>query len=173
MIKETIRIVTDILTDDEHGVNAKLAALPLDVGEVIPVDIGTVVEETTNNYVAFGRLPEGVTYPVLCVSLYSSPDYDAELMNEEGQAEVELLIRYGSTSTNPAESIQDVYNTIRALCQSIRMLNANTTADSRTRNNVQLLRVTRLRQTVTFAPIEDATVTAGIIATAVVRDLTT
>jgi len=170
VLLEVNRILADWLDDATYGVNTKLALVPLDGTDVVPVDV-TVFDETRNDRAAMGRIPD--TLPAVVVSVqeveYSDPQQPH--VTNEVDARVTVLVRYGQREVVGETGLSDAYYTLRAVMMSLRELHTNEQAAARARGSVHLSYCDDIRQVPMTQETEDAWVTGAIRATYVVRDL--
>lgn len=137
---ETVRAITDWLNHATHGVNAKLATLPLDVGDTVPADILLIVDETRNAVVARDRFP--AERPCITVRMHAEWVLEGEVMTVERNTEergLPVLIRTMVSDALTATGFRDLYYYNRAIRQSLREFLKNDYAQShRTRNDVAI-----------------------------------
>ena len=170
MLLETNRILADWLADVTNGVNAKLPDVPLDGADLVPANV-TVVDETRNDDVALGRLPD--TLPCVAVSVqeieYADP-VQPHVTNEVS-ARVTVLVRYGQRTVDGSTGLSEASYTLRAVLMSLRELHTNEQAAARARGSVHLISCEDLRQVPLTQEIDDAWVTGAVRATYTIYDL--
>jgi len=169
---EAIRVLTNALTDGTTGVNARLAAVPLDAGDPIPPTLGLITDETRNSSAARGQLPElDAQFPCLLVGLHDAGNrLDAHQHQGVRDGTVHLLIRYAARQKDSKAGARDAYYTFRAVERCITAwLNGVDTA--RTMNSVVVWFGEAADIAPLWDPIGDNVMTGGMLLAFRVRDL--
>jgi hypothetical protein len=154
---EAVRCVTAWLKDVTYGVNAKLAALPLDGTDTRPTAIATIVDETDNANAAFGRF-DGLTLPALIVTCSGDPEHRDPEQSQTGErvdGYVTVQVRYAERKTASMTAIVDGTYVIRAVIASLRELHKNANVASRTRNSVRLVSCESISEQGSYEEVED------------------
>lgn len=170
MLFETVRAVADWMADPTYGINAILAAAPLEAGVARAAAV-TVSDDTRNAEVARGQIPD--TLPALLVTTtataitMTSPTvrpYPADML-------VELGIRYAAANVATEVAFNDTAQVLRAVTKSLGALWTTAAGEAaRLRNQVQLIELREIR-TELYQANDDARVTLGMIIPIRVRDL--
>lgn len=169
MILEVIRMVADALGHDEYGVNAKIAALPVDEGDSAPSTVVTIADETRNGDVARGRFPSG--RPCLTVMLHQSVELDPEKQQGIRDGEVDVVIRMVVEDVESENGNRDTYYVLRAVKQTIAAFMDNANVADRSRNDIQIKQVLGMQAVTQFQRVEDGIITAAIVLKLAVRDI--
>lgn len=178
MILEAVRIVADWLDSAQHGVNALLAAVPVDGTDsdvTVPPAV-TVLDSTRRSDVARGQMPS-VTSAELPALLVTPSDQSIDSQSPAAgllpsDSSVTVLIRYVTSTLDTAKAERDASQTLRAVSRSLRLL--FTTANSetaRTRASVQIVEPRDQRLTTLYESNDDTVVTGGVLVTYRARDL--
>ncbi|MFN2327032.1 MAG: hypothetical protein ABR551_14300 [Gemmatimonadales bacterium] len=170
MLLECNRILADWLASVTTGVNVKIPLVPLDGADTAPANV-TVVDETRNDDVALGRLPD--TLPCVAVSVQEIEYQDPVQphVTDQVTARVTVLIRYGQRVIDGSTGLTDASYTLRAVLMSLRELHTNEQAAARARGSVHLISCDDLRQVPLTQEVEDAWVTGALRATYTMYDL--
>lgn len=131
------------LQDGTYGVNAKLALMSaaglLDGSDTVPTDIVTFIEETSDERLARGRVPELASQlPCLAVLQSGEVVVPAVVKTTYFDADITIAIWYVARDKDSHDGRQDAMYTIRAIRQSLRELFKDTNSASRTRGKVQM-----------------------------------
>lgn len=169
MILETVRVISDALGHLTYGVNAQLASLDIDSGDIVPTNIVKIANETENFLVALGRAAE--PYPSLNVAL----DEDVELeqvLTSHRDGTVTVAIRVALSNDQAHNGMRDTYYYLRAVAKTLLDLGSNSNVADRTRNNVCVGVLEELTHRPLFKELGDTNglVTGQLIATYAVRD---
>jgi len=171
---EPVRILADWLEDATHGVNAKLATVPRDVGDAQPPAV-TVYDETRDDRIARGRVadPED-TLPAVYVTLRNAALLPESQVMDDGFFNADLLIRYVTRQSDASRAKQEAFYTLRAAAWSVRRLHRlDGSHASRTRNSVVLTRVLTVSYEPTLEEVEDALLVGTLIVPCEWRDFGT
>lgn len=136
-MNEPIRIVSTWLADATNGVNAVLAALTIDAGDVRPT-VTVITDATSNEDVARGSAPTILSgQGALSVSYDGSADSTPNSTGANNNGTCDLLVRYdGRHSSAAAAQIAAGY-VLRAAYISLNRLWKKDAA--RQRNGVELI----------------------------------
>jgi hypothetical protein len=175
MILETVRIITDWLTDTTYGINAVRLSVPKDTG-VTDFPAVTVLDSTRDGRVSRGGVPHlPVTmYPVLLVSPADQPVDQASpsVRPFPPDASVTVLIRYATRAIDTAAAECDASQTIKALWWQVAQLLLTSAGEAaRTRGQVQLYGITNMQAATLYESDADTIVTGGVLVTCRVRYL--
>lgn len=171
---EVIRMVADALADATIGVNAKLPGVPRDGGDAVPPNV-VIADATRDNWVARRAVALGdlnIVLPAIAVSIFRPAEVDGEIETTDRQGVFDVLLEYIVRKSNTKLATQHGAYTMRTVLCVLDWFNKNENAALRTRNNVALTVCTRRFIQPLWAEREDAVVTAAIVATYQVRDLT-
>lgn len=174
MFLETTRIITDWLNNGTYGVNAKLAALPKDVGDNPPA-VQLIVDETRNGVAARERIPvPGTAGPVITVHIARPAIVHTELADAYRDVpDLPVVIRYADTNQVASDvGTRNAMYTMRAVLQSINaLMGAPGDGGARERNQVAIANVKDEVQAVpVFQDVEDKVITGGLVFSFYVRD---
>lgn len=159
------RLIADRLASPTDGIAAFVALLTpvLDVGDVLPTQTVTVVDDTRHD--VFAGLPDDSTaYPLVRV-LTTSVDYqpirpsaaDQWVLEGTLSVAVQLLLREG----DEAQSAADGMYLLQAMRGALIALSQADATPDRTRPGVQLQPHATLRQGQVDAPVGDLLVSPG------------
>lgn len=170
MILEVVRAVADWLEHGTYGVQAKLAALTVDVGDSTPSGTLAVIDETRDDDAAIDRPPVA---PFLKVVAGEVRGFDGQSATYTHDAEIPLELTIQRKGTSPAALVRDLYYTTRATLQCVEALfdpsiPAAVTACSR--NGVQLQFITALSAARVAPALDDATGSAAVYLAVRCRD---
>lgn len=172
MLLEPIRIVADWLADATYGVNALRLTVPVDAGDSQPGAV-TIGDATRDGHVARGRLPDPVgTTNLIAVDATGGVTFDGGVLTTVRDGTVPVVVRIGTPNEATEDGTRDGLYLARVVVQSLKVLAEAGHVDDRTRNGVVLLDMPTLTMQPLFQPMEDQTVTAAVLATFKVRDLT-
>lgn len=144
---EAVRIVADWLADPTYGVSAKLAGVPRDGSDTVSATVG-IEDETRNDEVARGRVPDGSTTVVIGVGVSSHMEgvFDtSELRPIKRDHQIPLLLRMRYVGEDSSTAVRDLYYVWRAVSRSLEELRQGsaTAITARTRNSTFLEQVVR------------------------------
>lgn len=160
MIVEPLRTLADWLSREDHGVNANIAALPLDNGDERPPSVSRVLEPTRDPEAQPAHYP--LETPFLVVSAESPARWDGEVGQVHRDGQVDLTIRYVTRAGQPeTQELQGLY-TLRAVSRSIREWLRNEYVEARTLNGVCV----RSAQGMILGPIREESQETGAVASA-------
>lgn len=136
MMVECARCLVTWLSHGTYGVTALLAgaAVPRDVGDALPT-IASIVDEFSDKRAAVGRLPE--LLPALVVDVQAVSVVENQVVADQGDGQILARVRYGAASVDLSEAKQAGSYVMRAVAQSLRILNRQANEAARTRNNVR------------------------------------
>lgn len=169
-----VRIVADWLAGASDGVNACAALVPRFAGDPAPNQV-TVYDETRHDWVARSRLPhpdhKAVSYPaVLVQSLDASFTGDLPQPTPDGanlvNGEITLVIQLVQRDPNTEVAMTEAMYLLRAIRDSLILLNHGVHAASRTQCGVTLyppadgVRIGRIE-----SPLGDAVSTSAVVVT--------
>lgn len=173
MILETLRLLTNALTDGATGVNARLASVPLLNGDGTPPSLALIADETRNVSAAIGRLPDDETlYPCLLVG---QPDGGNTLdpMTKAGplrDATIQVVIRYGALDATAANAASDLFYTMRAVEQCASGWLNGTGGTALTASNVTVMYGTAMTHYAVWQPVGDKCLAGALTLSLYVRD---
>lgn len=166
---ETIRMVTDWLQDATDGVNAKIAAIPLDAGDSAPPGIALFADDTRDEVVALRQEPQ--KYPAIYVTEDAPWTMEGEVATDIRRAtELTLAIRYIVRVHDKFSGRRDTYYTLRAIVASIKELMENANLAARTRNQVCIEALLEITQLIVHEGVGEGTVTGAVVLTMRVLD---
>ena len=177
-MNEPVRIVADWLNDTTSGavgVNDVLAVsdFPLDTSpaDALPAN-PTYYDSTRHAFAARGLWPaegQGVTYPCV-VTRFGGIDYPLEAqqsttgaVEQPGVCTVVVIIAQRLANSN--EGVEDVGYLVRAVCNSLAVLNLAANRTKRTRNGFTLQDCTSVRVQPMPIEHEDNVIAVGIALT--------
>lgn len=171
---EAVRCVADWLKHATYGVNALLASTPRDGGDPVPASIVTIGDATRDGWAARKTTARdaatGQGYPAIAV--YAEPqEFSGEVQTIVRDGEIDIVISYLDVDAATQTGNRDAMYVRRAILRSLKQLNANANAASRTRNSVTLQVCKRIRVASLNVPWDDAVLSAGVIVTYAVRDV--
>lgn len=173
MMIETARCITAWLGHATYGVNALLAStIPRDAGDALPV-IATIEDEFSAKRAALGRV--ATTLPALSVDVFAADIVENQVVQDNGDGQIVVRIRYGTSNNNIALAKTEGSYAIRAVAASLRILNRQQFESHRTRNSVRF-RVSasgRVEVRPFEEQLDDRLVTAICVVTYDVRDYLT
>lgn len=135
---ETIRMNAAAADDATIGVNAMLAALPLDGSDTRPPNV-TIYNQVDHPWVARRaiNLPgDAVTFPALAI--LAQPSTVHQVMTSVRDAEIPIVFAY-LVKADTAVNQRHASYTTRALMRFLRLFTDNAGASFRARNGVQLI----------------------------------
>lgn len=165
MIKDGLRRITAALSDPTTGVNARLAAVPLDSGDTALPAVALIAEETSNPFAARGQLPEAdASFPCLLVGLGDGgADYDPHQKVGVRDGTLNVLIRYAARQTESAVGAQQGYDTLRAAQACLTAwINLDPNVALRTSNGITVWFCERSQIVPLWEPIDDKVITGGL-----------
>ncbi len=171
MMLELARCLTEWLSHPVYGVAALLTAgaVPRDAGDDVPT-IATITNEFDDRRVAAGRLPE--LLPALAIDVQGLSVVENQVVAEMGDGRIVARIRYGDSRADLAQAKVDGSYVMRAVAQSLRLLNRQPWEAWRTRNDLWFLPATdgavEIRPFV--EQLDDVHVTGLCLATYALRD---
>lgn len=135
MMLELGRCVVAWLSDATYGVNALLAAgtVPRDAGDALPV-VATITDEFSDKRAAVGRMPEDL--PALVVDVVTTRVIENGVVSDQGDGTVIARVRYADKQSDAAVAKEAGSYVMRAVAQSLRVLNRNQWTPARTRNGI-------------------------------------
>jgi hypothetical protein len=177
---EAIRAITDWLAGTtldyqgaNQGVNAQLATVPLDVGDVAPDSVVFFGDATRDDIVAQQGLP--VNAPAIYVSAASPAISDGEVIpgppGVRDARNLGVAIRYIRRDANTAAAFRDTGYTLRAVIKSLKQFCRSENAAARLRNSIQMRDQLSLTWGIAAEWEGAAGVTGAVIVTWYVRDL--
>jgi hypothetical protein len=175
MLLETDRLTADWLnnvTVPGDGVNALLASTPVDSGDSVPANLATITDETRDENVARGQLPD--VLPALAVSIDAIEDLDGQVVQVTRDGKVKVRIRVGVSNAVTSDAVRDVSYYLRTAMRSLRkMFDQSSNALNRTRNGIYLETCDSMAEAIVWTKDQADTsiVTGYILATLQLRDL--
>lgn len=162
MIGDVVRLVADWLEGGTYGVGAMLANVPRDGGDALPAT-PTIVEETTDNRLGRGRLPE-TGYPFLAVSAEPSSVMDQDVVTDDGYFATAVRIDYLAKDVDQDDAKRDGGYVLRAVCWSLRhLMRQDANAAGRLRNSIALIRVGPITLDPWQESMDDGTIIGGLV----------
>lgn len=163
MYLEVARDLTEWFNDPSHGIVAKLAGVPRDAGDPLPV-VGTIADQTMNNLVAQLRFP---STPGIAINVRQVPELDGENNTVTGDGVADVLVRIARSNVDTMIASRDASYILRALMQSWRHYNSL----SHTRNSIQIYDCQKLACAPDWTTIDDMIVTGAAKGQMSFRDL--
>jgi hypothetical protein len=173
MIKDSLRMVCAALTDATTGVNARLAAIPLEAGDTALDALALIAEESTNPVAARGQLPDDdASFPCLLVGVGDEGlVLDPHQKTGVRDGTINLLVRYAARQVASATGTQQGYDTLRAVERCLTAwINLDPNVTTRTANNITLWFGEQNRIVPLWAPADDKVITGGLLLAYRVRD---
>lgn len=173
MIKDGLRRITAALSDPTTGVNARLAAVPLDAGDTALPAVALIAEETTNPFAARGQLPESdSSFPCLLVGLGDGgAEIDPHQKTAVRDGTLNVLIRYAARQVASATGAQQGYDTLRAVQSCLTAwINLDPNVALRAKNNIAIWYCERSQIVPLWEPVDDKVITGGLQLAYRVRD---
>lgn len=173
MIKDGLRRITAALADPTTGVNARLAAVPLDTGDVALPTVALITEETSDPFAARGQLPEAdASFPCLLVGLGDGgAEFDPHQKTGVRDGTLHVLIRYAARQTASATGAQQGYDTLRAAQACLTAwINLDPNVALRAKNGIAIWYCDRNQIVPLWEPVEDKVITGGLQLAYRVRD---
>lgn len=174
MMLEVSRCLVDWLGHGTYGVVALLAgsSVPRDGADPLPV-VASIVDEFTDARAALGRLPK--TLPALVVDVAAVSVVEGQVVSDRGEGQVVARIRYGVQGADLAPAKAAGSYVMRAVVQSLRVLNRQANESARQRNGIHFRPATNGAVEVRpyLESVEDLLVTGLCIATYDLRDVAT
>lgn len=173
MILETVRIMTDALADGSYGVNVKLAAIPIDVGDDAAPPVAVIGDITRDRWAA--ELMDPPKIPALLVA----PAGPGFLKGEVLAGPIRLAetipidVIYIGRDVDSQDALAHMMLTFRAVLQTLRDLMGNDQADDRVRNNVCVVSAKDVTWGLAEMPLESAGATGALTVSFEVRDTDT
>lgn len=170
---EPIRCVADWLNDVTNGVNAQIANVTLDSGDVAPHGVVAVLDETRSEILALRHIPESQLTPFLFIWMLGDAEVQAVNQSKQDIDSFPIGIAYIDRDTNAANAVRDGSYVMRAVRRSLNRLHQGDAIGiaARTRNGVETrngnIRMQLLRPEL---PLENAVVGVCLRATYAVRD---
>ena len=173
---EVIRIVSDWLQDEDYGVGACLALVPLDGSDTRP-STPSVVEETTTGWAARNEVPNEVSGPVLSVALadaitFGEPSIEASAARLVFSWDADVAVRYHVRGRASDQGTEDAYYVLRAVRACLQLLDQPVGVSARVRGGVRVDRVSAISMTPPADAPGDAFVSAGLTVTLRCHDTT-
>ena len=171
---ETLRVIAEWLDDATYGVNALLPNVPLDGSDTVPPDV-FVLNAADDPHAALDQIPTDVDeLPALIVTLYTSPVDQVVPASQPWppDAQVDVVIRYAGRNVQSEIGVRDESYTMRAVWRSVALLMTTSAGlTARSRNSVQVVGVSAMRELTLDRPHADAVMTGAVLVTCRVRDL--
>jgi hypothetical protein len=163
MVKETIRMVADAITNETYGVNVFLS------GSGAP-PIASVGDETRDDEVAMGNPSK--PYPSLSVGLGEPLQLEGEVMTAYRDGiDLSIQIAYMGRDVKIAQGNTDMWDTMRALQKTLRQWLLNENAPDRELDDIQVINATGMEVLPNASGPEDLVIPGGIILRLRVRDI--
>ncbi|HEY9229342.1 MAG TPA: hypothetical protein VIP11_22025 [Gemmatimonadaceae bacterium] len=162
-MNEVLRALTDWFNDPVEGIVARLATLPRDGGDALPV-VGTIADSSRNNLVAQGKYP---SVPGIAVNLRQIPLRDGEVNIPEGDGIADVLVRIARAEKDTKVATADTGYILRATLLSWRAF----IRAPRTRNQIQIYDCPRLAIAPNWVAIDDLIETGAANGHLTFRDL--
>lgn len=136
MMLELARCLTTWLAHPVYGVSALLVAgtVPRDAGDALPT-LATITSEVDDKRVAAGRLPE--LLPALAIDVQALSVVENQVVADQGDGRIVARIRYGDARADLAAAKEAGSYVMRAVAQSLRLLNKVQHEAWRTRNSIR------------------------------------
>lgn len=170
---ETVRLTADWLAgtlkdaaNADQGVNAKIAGVPRDAGDLQPAAI-TVIDETRDNAAAL-RQAKGKA--ILAVNLAQPIDQQPFVQTIYRDMDVPLRLALALEDVETKNAIREASYLARAIVRSLRQMSRNENDQRRVRNGVHLLQLVSLDLVPASEKLGDRDVTFAIRPTWKVRD---
>lgn len=174
MMLDVARCLVSWLQDGTYGVAALLAGASVarDVGDPLPT-IATITDEFSDKRVAAGRLPE--LLPALVVDVAGVSVVENQVVMDQGDGQIVARVRYGAAGVDLAAAKEAGSYVMRAVAQSIRILNRQQHEAARTRNSIRFRPASNGAVDVRpyLETIEDTVVTGLCVVTYDLRDFAT
>lgn len=162
MIGEVSQLVAAWLGDATHGVGALLASVPRSGSDPLPTT-PTIIEETTDDRLGRGRLPE-TGYPYLAVSAERVDAIDENVVTDDGYFAAAVRVEYLNKGSAPDTLKRDGNYVLRAAVWSIRrLMRQDAGASGRLRNQIAVVRVGPIAMEPWVEQMSDGTILGGFV----------
>jgi hypothetical protein len=176
MKRETIRMLKLGAADVTNGINAKIAAVSLDAGDVRPAAVN-LYNDIDHKWVARRRVSAeetaaAITFPAFAIFQHGSVQVvDVEVETIVRDALIQVGFAHLVKENNPLEAISDGEYVNRAVLQFLNWVMRNDQASSfRTRNGIVIRSIDTLIQDDVHEDWDGAVCVAQTIATFRVRE---
>jgi hypothetical protein len=144
MIIEAVRIVRSWLEDDQYGVNAMIATLTPNVGDLDVPEVKEILDEVTHQQVMLGEPP--TRSPAIYIMLDEPVQMEAiaPTGNSQKITDLPIAIRYLRAKIDQDKARLATLYTLRAIVKSLVRLDKNVNQSSRSLNNIYLERMINL-----------------------------
>lgn len=170
MIVNTLRMIADALNDDEYGVNAQLATLPVDTTDTLPSSIAVIGDETQDDTFGYNRFPTAL--PAIGVIVDADTPMSGEVMSDNRDGTVTVLIAYANDNVDGAVGKTHTWLTFRAIQRCLRVWLSNAKASDRQRNGIQVISCLDMALATPTDNINDGKIASALRLTLAVRDTT-
>lgn len=136
---EAIRMHAAAAIDGGIGINAMIAALPIEVGDTRPANV-TVYNSMQHPFAARKTVGQGddISYPA--IAIFAQPSTVHQVMTSVRDADIPIVFAYLVKKADSVVAQQDGAYTNRAILRFLRRLcDDSTGAAFRVRNGVQLI----------------------------------
>ncbi|HEY4321719.1 MAG TPA: hypothetical protein VGM77_11155 [Gemmatimonadales bacterium] len=173
MLVQTLRMVATALSHPDYGVNARLALLERDGSDPLPPLITTVLDTTSSNLTAFGRVPQDKQkLPMLFVDIADQFDLTPSVFANYRQADIPIVIGYVVANVETAEAFRNSAYIMQSVMDCLEVFEKNGNAADRTRGNVSILCSSAMNWSKHLDNINDSFLTDALKVTYTVRALT-
>lgn len=135
---ETIRMNAAAAADPVIGINAMIAALPIDAGDVRPGN-HAIYNQADHTWLARKTVSKGDDITLPAIGILLQPSNIKQVNTTIRDAQIPVIFAYLTRNPDSAEAQRDCSYAMRALLRFLRRFADNANAAMRTRNGVQLL----------------------------------
>jgi hypothetical protein len=170
MILEPVRCVTDWLNDTAFGFNAKIAALPVDLGDERLLVTAPFIQDGSRDDRVLTQADPPKT-PALYVNSDGPLNAEGEVKTIYRDADnVTVAIRYLIKNADTSEAATQTMYALRAIVRSIRDLMRNENVAARTRNSILIVSCSRITYGAIEETVGNTVATGAVVCVFVVRD---
>lgn len=169
MILETLQLIADGLNHPTIGVNAQMLSTPTGSIQVVPVPVQLIGDESRHAEIAADQYSG--PYPALLIANSNPVVLNQKAASGLRDAEMTVVISLRHKAMPQNTAVGSALFIMRAVQRSIEALFANTNADLRTRNGVQLISYSTMQQYPTDMLEQSDIVVLNMEVTMTIRDI--